>query len=187
VLAPGAIYGELRVLVPDTGNRKNGHRMTLVEDTKTGEQKEVRVDNLVSGNTQSCGRIKKERYKEKLAKMTPDTDLDGIDPAVMASARGYVGVDACTGEQIFPAERPKPKTPRVDMVAEHPNLEDRLRVVIPYLDDVQHGFITFGRVPRHMQKMDGNHIRQLLEKARIIDAKLKLTEKGMAWLAQSEI
>jgi hypothetical protein len=68
----------LRVINPDTFNRKNGHRLVLVEDVKTGERKEVRADNLISGNTQSCGRIKKERYKEKLAKMIPETDIDGI-------------------------------------------------------------------------------------------------------------
>lgn len=100
LLGPGAIYGELKVINPDTGKRKNGHRMALVEDIQTGEQKEVRVDNLISGNTQSCGRIKKERYKEKLAKMIPETDLDGIDPAVLATARAWPGVDALTGERI---------------------------------------------------------------------------------------
>ena len=78
VLALGAIYGELRVIVPDTGNRNNGHRIALVKDVKTGEQKEVRVDNLISGNTQSCGRIKKERYKEKLAKMIPETNSERL-------------------------------------------------------------------------------------------------------------
>jgi hypothetical protein len=35
-------------------------------------------------------------------KMIPEADLDGIDDAILASARAWVGVDALTGEQIEP-------------------------------------------------------------------------------------
>jgi len=238
-LVAGGVWGELRVIEPDTGKRdKGGHRLALVEDVGTGERREVRAANVVSGNTKSAGRIKKERYKERKAKSEAAKfmDLDDIAPALLDEARRLRGSDvvASSGEYVssvrqnegdvwtvpnpadprFPTEfmilkgqklrrdkstgykwRPDvlrmPKSSPVSAQAApeaakapEPKLEDRLRPLIPYLD-VKCGIVTFGRVRSGMRYIDGRPIRELLESADIIDAKLLLTEKGMAWLAQS--
>src|SRR5215471_6789425 len=87
-LLAGEVYGELRVLVPDTGKRQGGKRLALVEDMKTGEKKEVRADNLRNGNTLSCGRIKKARYRElKLAEAAMrETSLKDLGPEIIRLA-----------------------------------------------------------------------------------------------------
>src|SRR5690242_893090 len=59
--------------------------------------------------------------------------------------------------------------------------ERKLRLVVPYLD-CNYGIVTFGRVPEHMRTIDGKHVRQHLENAGIVDAKLYITEKGKTWL-----
>lgn len=192
----GEVRGELRVIEPDTGKRsKSGHRMALVEDMKTGKRKEVRADNLLNGNTVSLGRIKKERYNEYMAAHNAALymDLDGIHAGTMAAALATVGVDALTGKPIEKAEPKKlalpiavkPKSVKLETKPEEPpKPEDKLRVLIPYLDSAQHGFITFGRVPNNLRQIDGNNIRELLVTAGIIDAKLNLTDNGKAWLQQ---
>jgi hypothetical protein len=89
-LVAGEVRGELLVIEPDTGKRKNGHRLALVEDIKTGKRGEVRADNLNGNNTISLGRIKKERYREHMAKQISNiwhTDLDEIDAATLKAAR----------------------------------------------------------------------------------------------------
>lgn len=104
-LVAGEVRGELRVIMPDTGKRdKGGHRLTLVEDIVTREHREVRAANVVSGNTKSAGRIKKERYKERKAKSEAAKfmDLDGIAPELLNAARRLRGsdVDASCGECV---------------------------------------------------------------------------------------
>jgi hypothetical protein len=233
------IRGELRVIEPDTGKRdRSGHRLALVEDVVTRERREVRAANVVSGNTKSAGRIKKERYKERKARSEAAKymDLDDIDSELLDEARRLKGsdVDASSGEYVSsvrqkegdvwtvptPADprfstefmilrgqklrrdkstgykwlpdgktvpapqpvsaQPAPKAAKVP----EPKLEDKLRALIPYLD-VKHGTVTFGRVRNGMRHIDGSPVRELLQSAGIIDAKLFLTEKGKAWLAQS--
>jgi hypothetical protein len=208
------VYGELQVVVPDSGNRKNGHRTALVEDVKTGEQKEVRVDNLLSGNTQSCGRIKKERYKEKLAKMIPETDLEAIDRATLASARAWVGVDALTGEQIEPnklaerkfsvieyerrlrkREQREQEQRERELAEEDARLLDENEAIMkaqaerwrllplmiqqakPHLTWA-HGFVTFEKLPRGMRSPE---VREAMERAGLIDGKLRVTVEGIEW------
>lgn len=82
---------------------------------------------------------------------------------------------------------PPPKAPALTPAQMPPpeKLEDKLRPLIPYLDDAQHGFLTFRRVPDNLRQIDGNNIRELLVTAGIIDAKLNLTDNGKAWLQQS--
>jgi hypothetical protein len=65
-----------------------------------------------------------------------------------------------------------------------PPKEIDLTPIIPYLD-ISYGYITFGRVPDDMRRIDGKPIRDLFISAGIIDAKLFVTERGKAWLAQS--
>jgi hypothetical protein len=118
-LVAGEVRGELRVINPDTGKRKNGHRMTLVEDIKTGERGEVRADNLLNGNTVSLGRIKGERYREHKSKgkLTLYTDIDRLNPRTKSAARAVVGVDALTGKPIEKATPRKlaPKRATVEL------------------------------------------------------------------------
>lgn len=65
-----------------------------------------------------------------------------------------------------------------------PPKEPDLTPLIPYLD-VKYGIVAFSRVPPDMRNVDGKNIRDLLVNAGVIDAKLYLTDKGKAWLAQS--
>jgi hypothetical protein len=238
-LKAGEIKNELKVIVPDTGKRENGHRLALVEDVVTGERREVRAANVVSGNTKSAGRIKKERFKERKAKSEAAKfmDLDSIDPELVDAARRLRGsdVDASSGECVSAVRQkegdvwtvPNPADPRIptefmilkgkklrqdkstgcnwlpngttvpksqsvkvptaaeSMKAPEPQLEDKLRALIPYLD-VKNGIVTFGRVRNDMRHIDGRSVRELLESAGIIDAKLNLTGKGKTWLLQHE-
>jgi hypothetical protein len=233
------IRGELRVIEPDTGKRdKGGHRLALVEDVVSGERREVRAANVVSGNTKSAGRVKKERYKERKAKSEAAKfmELGDSDPELLEAVRGLKGsdVDASSGEYVSSVRQkegdvwtePNPadqQFPTKFMIfkgqklrkdkstgynwlldgstlsapqsvsaqaaleaakAPEPRLEDKLRALIPYLD-VKNGIVTFSRVPQHLRQRDGKTSRELLQSAGIIDARLFLTEKGKAWLAQS--
>ena len=63
--------------------------------------------------------------------------------------------------------------------------ENRLRELAPYLD-VNHGMVTFSRIPQHLRTTDGRHCRRLLEEAGIIDSRLNLTAMGRNWLQQGE-
>ncbi len=185
------VRGELRVIKPDTGKRdRGGHRLALVEDVVTGERREVRAANVVSGNTKSAGRIKKERYKERKAKSEAARfmDLGDIDPELLDAARRLGGsdVDASSGECVSAVKQQSVSAQAAPEAAKAPGpkLEDKLRALIPYLD-VKYGTVTFSRVPQHLRNIDGNNCRELLQSASIIDAKLFLTEKGKTWLAQS--
>jgi hypothetical protein len=70
--------------------------------------------------------------------------------------------------------------------APEPRLEDKLRQLIPYLDGISYGFVTFSRVPPHLRQIDGEPVRLALESAGIIDAKLNLTGKGKTWLLEHD-
>ncbi len=236
-LNAGEVWGELRI-IEYTKERENGHRLVLVEDIKTGEQKKVRAANLVSGNTLSCGRIKKERYKEHKAMLeaAKGMDLDDIDSELLDAARRLRVSDVTSSGECVAAVRqkegdvwtvPNPSDPRFPtefmilkgkklrkdkstgynwildgttvpnsplvgpqtapevVKAPEPKLEDKLRTLIPYLD-VKHGIVTFGHVPNNMRHIDGKHVRERLESAGIIDAKLNLTGKGKTWLLEHE-
>jgi hypothetical protein len=206
-LAAGDRLGSLKVINPDAG-RKNGHRLALVESADCdstcrdchGKPKMVRADYLRSGRVVSCGKRKRQlRYEHLLLRKSRGyhTDLDTIDSGTLQAAIAEPGVDASSGKLIEKAEPKKsalalPVTPtpvKVEtkpepMKAPKPKLEDKLRVLIPYLD-VKHDTVTFGRVRNGMRYIDGRPVRELLQSAGIIDAKLFLTEKGKAWLEQS--
>ena len=108
-LKAGEIKNELKVIVPDTGKRENGHRLALVEDVVTGERREVRAANVVAGNTLSCGRIKRERYKEHKAMLEAANgmDLDDIDPELLDAARRLGGSDVSSSGECVAAVRQK--------------------------------------------------------------------------------
>ncbi len=76
---------------------------------------------------------------------------------------------------------PAPEPPKVETAPET-RPEDKLRPLIPYLDGINFGFVSFSRVPRNMREIDGKPIRDLLLQAGIIADRNVLTEKGKAWL-----
>jgi|SRR5580698_4382624 hypothetical protein len=81
-LAAGQVYGELRVIEPDTGERRSGKRVALVEDIKTGERKRVIASNISAGRTVSAGRIQRARYAEWIETQKQHaryTDIDELD------------------------------------------------------------------------------------------------------------
>jgi hypothetical protein len=120
-LTAGQVIGELRVLKADTGKRKSGKRVALVEDIVTRERKEVIASDVVAGKTVSAGRIKKERFKKhtELGKMARYQDINEIDPQVLSDARRMFHNDVNTDGKLYgetkkrkpvtaPAAPPKP-------------------------------------------------------------------------------
>ena len=107
-LKAGEVWGELRI-IEYTKERENGHRLVLVEDIKTGERKKVRAANVVSANTLSCGRIKKQRFKEHKAMLeaAKGMDLDDIDPELLDAARRLRGSDVTSSGEYVAAVRQK--------------------------------------------------------------------------------
>lgn len=95
-LVAGQIYGELRVINPDTGERKSGKRVALVEDIKTGVLKKVIASNVTAGGTVSDGRIKRAKYAEYIETQKQAghyENIDEIDPELLKAAREYVPQD----------------------------------------------------------------------------------------------
>ena len=88
------------------------------------------------------------------------------------------------GKVWIRALRQAHQAPPEPVKAPEPPLEEKLRVLIPYLD-IAYDTVTFGRVPKDMRRIDDKNVRELLVGTEIIDAKLYLTEKGKAWLARS--
>lgn len=100
----GQLFGHLRVLIADTGERKSGKRVALVTDERTGERRKVIASDLKSGNTKSAGWLKRAKYrehKERVAAMR-ETNFENIEPEVIRSAmrQSDSDVDAATGKKI---------------------------------------------------------------------------------------
>lgn len=110
-----------------------------------------------------------------------------LQRAGLTDSRGYFTEKGNVWAKALQEWKQGPPSPK----PEPPKLEDRLRVLIPYLD-IRHSdnlctYVTFGREPADLKKIDGKNIRVLLESAGILGDKLKLTEKGKAWLESVEI
>jgi hypothetical protein len=100
----GQLFGHLRVLIADTGERKSRKRIALVTDERTGERRKVIASDLKSGNTKSAGWLKKVRFREHKERVESmrETNFDNIDPEVIRSAmqQSDSDVDATTGQKI---------------------------------------------------------------------------------------
>ena len=78
-LVAGQEINELRVINPDTGERRSGKRVALVEDIKTGERKHVIASNVVAETTVSAGRIKRKRFSDYIETQKQAARYENID------------------------------------------------------------------------------------------------------------